>query len=337
MGDFAAAIELILGAERILLTSHVRPDADAIGSVAGLERVIGQQGAGRGRSCTTEILFLSDMPNHCAFLLEKAPIVVGKDVTEEYLRAEQLDKFDLIIVADTSAERQLPGIGDYLKERKDGVLVLDHHLTSDRIGSCRVIDKQAAATGGMVYELCRAADWGIDEVTAGALFAALATDTGWFRFANASEWAYRIAGELIGLGARPDQLYRQLYQNFCPERLHLRALTLKTLELHCEGRLAFMQITKAMLAEAGAERSLIENIVNEPMEIGSVEAAVLAVEREDGRTRCSLRSRELIDVNAVARGLGGGGHERAAGVNLEVEIGTARETILQAMSRALEV
>lgn len=335
MQDFTDAIAQIRAAQCVLITTHVRPDGDAVGSVCALDHVITAAAALENRPCTTQLLFLSSVPQQYRFMLPRSPWVLGEDIAPAEISAGRLDDFDLIIVADTSAERQLLGISDYLKQRR-GVLVVDHHLAGDGIGTSRIVDTQAAAAGQIVFELCRAAGWCLDGPAAAALFVAITTDTGWFHFQNASAAALGIAGELIAAGAQPDRLYRQLFQNFPPQRLHLRGGTLQSLELHCDDRLALMQITNAMLSQTGADRSHIENIVNEPMEIGSLEAAVLLVEQDDGSTRCSLRSRELVDVNEVAGSLGGGGHARAAGLTLELPISQARDKILGAMTQALQ-
>ena len=336
MQDFTDAIAEIRAARSILLTTHVRPDGDAVGSVVALDHVIQAAATLENRPCTTQLLFLSQVPQQYRFMLPRSPWVMGEDIAAQEIASGRLDDFDLIIVADTGAERQLVGISDYLKQRDCGVLVFDHHLTHDGIGTLRVVDTQAGATGQIVFQLCRAANWCLDEPAAAGLFVAISSDTGWFRFQNASASVLSTAGELITAGAQPDRLYRQLYQNFPPQRLHLRSLALQSLELHCDGRLALMQITNAMLTQTGADRSHIENIVNEPMEIGSLEAVVLVVEQDDGGTRCSLRSRELVDVDAVARPFGGGGHARAAGLTLELPLSQTREKILNAMTQALQ-
>lgn len=330
MPDYTDAIALIQNAQRVLLTTHIRPDGDAAGSLIAIERAINASGA------AAQLLFLSSLPEPYCLGFQNPPWLLGKDITEEQITAGRLDRFDLIIVVDTSAERQLPGVADYLKKRSHGVLVLDHHQGSDPLGTCRIIDTNACAAGELAFDLYRAAGWKLDPTTATALFMAIASDTGWFRFQNTSAKALRMAGELVAAGAQSDLLYRRLYQQYPPARLRLRALAMATLELHCHDKLALMHITKAMLTESGAPRGLIENIVNEPMEIGSVEAVALLVEQDNGQTRCSLRSREIIDVNAIAQTLGGGGHARAAGLTLDLNIPQARQKIIDTISPALQ-
>jgi bifunctional oligoribonuclease and PAP phosphatase NrnA len=110
-----------------------------------------------------------------------------------------------------------------------------------------------------------------------------------------------------------------------------------TLELHCNGRLAVMYISNEMLAACGAQRSDIENIVNEPQSISSVVSAILLIEQDDGGTRCSLRSKDIIDVNAIARQFGGGGHARAAGLTVTDNLTATKEKLVSIISRQLSM
>lgn len=334
--NFDQAVKLIKSARNILLTTHTRPDGDAVGSLAALKILIEQAAQRTVRSCATELLFLGRVPDNYKFLLSDIPYLqLGEQVTQEQIEAGQLDQYDLIVIADTSARRQLLGIADYLTKRTKPILVFDHHLASDGIGSCRLIDTTAAATSQIIYEFAHSVQWPIDQKVANALFAALSTDTGWFRFANASPRAYEIMSELVAAGAEPAVLYKKLFQNFPPERLKLIALTLQTLELHCDGRFALMQITNQMLQDSGAHRTHIENIINESQQIGSVTVSVLLVEQEDGTTRVSFRSRGPVDVNVLAQKFGGGGHAQAAGASLDLPLNKAKPKILTAVSEAI--
>ncbi len=356
--DFTQAISLIKQAKNILLTTHIRPDGDAIGSLIALEQVINRQAQQENKTCHTTILTLSKIPDIYSFLLTPPNIatnptetlpahpqrppatITGKDIAAEMVQTGQLDKYDLIIIADTSAARQLPNIGDYLIKRTqqaqqtdtNHVLVLDHHLSGDNIGSCRIIDTRAAANGEIVYQLCQAANWKLSTRAAQALFTAISTDTGWFRFENTTAQTLNIASQLTQAGAKPHVLYQKLYQNDPPQRLALLALTLQTLELHCDNRLAIMHITKEMLKQTGADYEHIENIVNTPQSIATVIAVALLVEQKDGTTRCSFRSKTPVDVNQVAARFNGGGHARAAGATLNVPLLQAKKQIMQALS-----
>jgi bifunctional oligoribonuclease and PAP phosphatase NrnA len=333
--DYRKASEMIESARRILVTTHVRPDGDAIGCLAAIKAVIESTPTADSGTRQVQMLFLSNPGDTYRFLIPSDAWVLGEHVQAQQIQADRLDDFDLIIVCDTAAQRQLDCLFEYLLKRAKPTLVIDHHLSGDQFGRCRLIDVGASAAGQIVYELCDRAGWAINPAAAQALFTAIATDTGWFRFENTTARAMRIAADLIEAGVRPDELYQRLFLQDPPERLQLLAQTLQTLELHADARIAVMHVTRAMLERTGAKRWQIENFVNEPMRIGSVQAGILLVEQEDGDTRCSLRSKAAIDVNSVAALFGGGGHARAAGAMLHMPMNQAKEKLITAVRNAL--
>ena len=336
---FKEAIEMVRKAKNILVTSHTRPDGDAIGSIISLSRSIKAQAKLDDRDCVVQPLLLSYAGESYKFLLDNSVKIIGENTDESYLSSDNLNNFDLIIVVDTRARRQMPIIGDYLVERTSTgkpVLVLDHHLSGDDIGTCQIVDTDAGAAGEIVYNLCRAADWPMDREALEAVFVAICTDTGWFKFQNTKADSFLIASELVSGGVEVDKMYRDLFMKHEPAKLALMTEALQTLELRCDGKFAVMTITNRMMEKCGANRSHIENIVNEPMQIGSVEVSMMSVEmEEEGKTRFSLRSKEYVDVNAIANTLGGGGHARAAGVTILKPLTEAKKEIIKAVEAEL--
>jgi len=330
MMNFEHAASMIRSARSVLLTTHVRPDGDALGSLAALRELIRCTANAESRSCTVETLLLSEPAEFYNFFLLEGYWLLGRQVSKDQIAAGYLDSFDLIIVADTRASRQLPDVAEALKKNSEKLLVIDHHLTGDITGACELIQTDACAAGEIIAALAKEMNWSLNPVAATALFVAVATDTGWFAFENCNETTFRLATEFIHAGAQPDLLYNQIYLNFPPARLKLLASTLGTLETHYNSRLAVIHITNEMLLQSGATRSLTENIVNAPGQIKSVIAFVLLIEQEDGSTRCSLRSKSHIDVNRIANHFGGGGHARAAGATLECPLDQAKAKIIEA-------
>lgn len=329
---------MIESAQSILIVSHIRPDGDAIGSMLALKTAIELASKRDDRKCAVQIMLLSDPGDTFDFMLSKQYWLLNDQITTEQIQTGRLDQFDLVIVVDTSAAQQLPDLADYLIQRisqaqqtRREVLVIDHHLSGDLTGSSSLIDTHAAAAGQIVYELCAHADWPIDLQVAQALFVAIVTDTGWFKYENTSDRIFEIIAHLTKIGVRPNILYQKLYQNFPPQRMRLLASALATMELHCQNRVAIIHITSQMLEHCQAGRHLVEDIVNEPMQIGSILAVALLVELQDGTTRGSLRSRGSIDVSLIAKQFGGGGHARAAGLIIKENMQSAREKILNAM------
>ncbi len=335
MIDFTKAIEMIRQGENILVTSHVRPDGDALGSLMGTRLMIEGLAKKENRSCKVTTLVLSNPSELYEFLLPEDVWQVDQQANPEDIDSAQLDEFDLIIVVDTSATRQLPGVGEYIQKKAKNVLVIDHHVSGDIEGHEHCVDTTAAAAGELITELFLQANVEICETAAKALFTAIVTDTGWFRFESCTPKTIKYSADLAEAGACPSELYQHLYQNDPPERLHLMIRVLETLELHCDNRLAIMQISNDMLKETGAKRSHIENMVNIPQQISTVLAVALIVEQDNGSCRCSFRSKNSMDVNKVANQFNGGGHIHAAGASLDQPLADSVKAVTTALQAAI--
>ena len=321
--DFQKAVELINKSNNILLTTHTRPDGDACGSLVAIYDTLTSFGK------NAKLILLSEIPEWYEFLLtEKVPIL-GKDVTVEQLKQGRFVEPDLIIIVDTNSYSQLPQFDQYLKQNNKPVLVIDHHVTADGLGDVELVDTTAAATGLIVLDLLKYADWPITEKIARALFVAVATDTGWFQFSNTDSRVHRSCAELIDAGAHPTQIYHDLYQNLSYQRFKLMAAMLNTLELHLDGRYATQHLLQADVEQAGAPHKETENLIDECRCIGTVEVAALFVELKDGRIKCSLRSTGTVDVCKIAQKFGGGGHKMAAGVHLPGPSQNAKQLIFE--------
>jgi len=325
--DFRQAVELINKSQRILLTTHTRPDGDAIGCLVAMCDVCKALGK------KAQPLLLSPAPQWYQFLfIEKVP-VLGEDMRLEDLKAGRFGEFDLIMILDTNSPGQLPDFEKYLKQNKKPVLVIDHHRTADGLGGIELIESDAAATALVVLELIKYAGWEITERIAGALFVAVATDTGWFQFNNTDRRVFSVCAELIEAGAKPAEVYNKLYENFSQPRFMLMTEMLKTLELHLDGRFAIMQITQPDFERTGAAYADTENLINECRRISTVDTTALFIELNDGRIRCSLRSKGALDVGIIAAKFGGGGHKMAAGTFVPGPMENAQRLILEEVSK----
>ena len=323
-GDFAKAVKLINKSNNVLVTSHIRPDGDGCGSI----RAICDALTGLGKK--SQPLLLSPLASWYEFLFESSVPILGDDITVEQLSNEN---FDLVIIVDTNSYVQLPELDKWLKAYPLPKLVIDHHLTGDGLGEVEIIDTSAAATGQIVYDLLQYANLPITAPMAEALFVAVSTDTGWFRFLNTDGRVFRNIAGLIDLGANPSEIYSKLYQNYSPARFKLLGKMLESLELELDGKIAFQHLMRADFDETGAIGRDTEEFINECQRIASVEAAALFVELKDGDFRCSLRSKGEIDVREIAQKFGGGGHKVASGVNLPGPLEKARELILSEMKQ----
>ena len=166
------------------------------------------------------------------------PVILGNDITVEQLNAGYYDHCDLIIIIDTNSYIQLPQFDAWLKKTHKPVLVIDHHVTSDGIGTVELIDTTAAAAGQIVLDLFRYAKWPISKRIADAFFVSLSTDTGWFRFQQCGQQGVPRRRGLDRGRREPAKIYRRMYQNFSLPRMKLLVTMLNSLELYFDGRLA---------------------------------------------------------------------------------------------------
>lgn len=299
----------LAAAQRPLLLTHRKPDGDALGALVGLALAVEQLGC--RPACT---LFERPFPPRYPSL---ASAVSWRYWPEEQRTLEP--GCDALVILDTCSLSQLEPVADLLA-RAPRTLVIDHHATRDPIGTrpedLRVIDESAAATCLMIAEWLPAAGLQLTPTIAEALFIGLATDCGWFRFANTDARTLRAAARLCEVGASPSALYRPIYERDPISKLRLVGRMLLSLELHAGGRLAVLKLRQADFAETGADRALTEDLVNEAGRLAGVEAIILFTEDVGGIVRLNLRSKSFLDVAALAGRFGGGGHLRAAGARV---------------------
>ncbi|MEI7836398.1 MAG: DHH family phosphoesterase [Planctomycetota bacterium] len=305
------------------MIAHCRPDGDTLGSMLALTT------SARAAGKIAHMMVDDEIPAKYGFLFPH----------ERPLRGTALDALaesvDRIVIVDTSAVSQLDNLAPVLGRYSQKTVVIDHHAPGDRIAAVQWTDTTAAAAGVMVAQLLAALDWPVGPVQAEALLAAVTSDTGWFRFANTNPAALHLAADWVAMGVRPDELYARLYQTARPQQLALVARMLGTLELYHNDKLAVMTIRRADFAATGARGDETENLVNEALRIGSVETAALLVENQGPLVRVNLRSREAVDVAALAREFGGGGHRRAAGLRSSEPIDALKKRLVEACEAAL--
>lgn len=324
--DLQQAVDLISKSGRILVTTHTKPDGDALGCLVAICNVLKTIGK------EVKSLLLSPEPEWYRFLLTEKVPVLGEDIQLEDLKAGRFGEFDLVMILDTNSPGQLPKFKDFLKQNDTPVLVIDHHRTSDGLGAVELVESDAAATALVVLELFKYAGWKITERIAEALFVAIATDTGWFQFNNTDGKVFSACAELIDLGVKPTALYHKLYENFSQSRFMLMIAMLNTFELHLNDRFATMYITRHDFERTGATYADSENLINECRRISTVDTTALFIELDDGRIRCSLRSKGAVDVGEIAAAFGGGGHKMAAGTFVPGPMENARKLIFQEVS-----
>jgi phosphoesterase RecJ-like protein len=304
---------------RFLLVLHVRPDGDSIGSTLALARALRRMGK------EAVVVRADAIPANLAFLAGAADACTPEQVEGE---------FDAAIFLDCAG---LDRIGSAVEavRRCRSILNVDHHPSNPRFGDVNVIDPEAAAVGEMTAEIIRGLGVGLDPEMAEALFTAVATDTGSFRFESTRPATYRLAAELCEHGARPSEVAARVWDNRPLAALRLIGLMLSGIRTGLGGAYAWAEVDREMLERAGAGEDEVEGLVNYPRSVAGVEVAALLAATTPGEVRVSLRSNRRVDVSRLAARFGGGGHARAAGCTLKGDLASARETLLRAVEEAL--
>jgi len=323
------AVQLIRTGQRFLLTCHVMPDADAIGSMLGLAEIL--------RSLGKEVVLYNrdQVPDMLTFL-------AGSDEVRSSLPAGM--RFDATFITDTAARNLLPRT--FPPHAISGPrVIVDHHVSHDDFGDVIVRDVNACATAVVVLEL--AAALGVRPVppkAAEPLYAALVADTGGFRYPGTSAATMRMAAELLDAGIDPWRVASRLFEQWPMERLRLLGFAINSIETEFTGRAAILCVSLAMMQSAGATERMVEGMVEYARMIKGVEVAALLWERRPRSdetdygqmlTRLSMRSAGRVDVASIAASLGGGGHRVAAGATLNADLRTARAQVVAAVGQAL--
>jgi phosphoesterase RecJ-like protein len=318
-------VEIIKSHQRFLLTSHIRPDCDALGSELGMAGVLDALGK--------DVLIVngqSTPPNLAMIDPGRRIKTLGKEI-----QTADLSDREVLMVLDTSAWAQLGPMGDVLRTTKARKIVLDHHVSHDDLGAEEFKNTQAEATGRLVVEAADQLGVKLTKEIARVLFAAQATDTGWFRFSSVTGDSLRIAARLVDAGAVPQEIYTALYEQDSLARLHLRGRIIARTQTDLGGRLAYTSVLSEDFKATGALPSDTEDVINLTLAVTGVEVAVIFVEQPDGSFKLSFRSRSKVDCNAVAQQFGGGGHKAAAGASIQGPLEKAQRTVLDAVRAAM--
>ncbi|GAB5441761.1 MAG: DHHA1 domain-containing protein [Fuerstiella sp.] len=324
--NWAALRDLIEDNQSFLITSHVRPDADALGSELGMAAIL------QHFERDVTIVNATAPPANLQFLNPDGRILK----LDEHVKRDELPEVDVHVVVDTSAWQQLGAMAEVIQKAGRKRVVIDHHVSSDNMGATEFKDVKSPATGQLIFEAAEFLNVSFDPATASALYAAIATDTGWFRFPSTQSSTMRVAAALMDAGAIPHELYNQLYEQKSLARIRLAGRVLNRISVECDGRLAWIYVDAADLKETAAVPSDTESLVNECLKLAGSEAAFIAVQLPSGQTKVSLRCRPPHDVAAVAEKFSGGGHKLASGATLDGPLTDAVEKIRQGFIAMLQ-
>lgn len=318
--DPRQAVQTLSEAFRALITCHRSPDGDALGSALAL--------AALARELGTEAVIVNrdPAPSNLALLPGAEEIRVADRPPNDFPRA-----FDLVVAVECPT---LDRAGFEGLERTT-ILNIDHHPQNPAYGDVNYLDEESPAVGEMVWRMYGDAGiWPQPEV-ATCLYTALATDTGDFRYSNATGRAFRAAAEMVDAGAAPATIAEWVHNHRSLPSVRLLGEAIRTLELSCNGRLARIVVDQDSFRRAEAAPEDTEEIVNVPRKIAGVEAVVFCKQWEPGVVRVSLRSRGQLNVRGVAETFGGGGHLNAAGCTIEGDLERVERDVAEAVSALL--
>lgn len=325
----ARALEAIRGrlreASSVVLTTHVNPDGDGLGSMVALASRLLRHGA------AATIVTPSRPPASLGFLLKGIPSLVEDDPAA----ADPLNGADAIAILDTAEPKRLGGLPGHAR-RMGGILIDHHPPVGSPLVEPAIRDPSACATGEIVFDLLSLDDEVLTPEEAEALYAAIATDTGSFRFSNTSPRAHAIASVLLEAGVDTGALYRALYGVYSRGRLALMRLALEGLEVDPRAPIAWVALDHRALSRAGARSEDMEGLVEFPRRLAGMEVGLFFRGLARKRTKVSLRSNGEVDVSSVAQSLGGGGHTKASGVLLELDLEEAVRAVLDALRPAVK-
>jgi phosphoesterase RecJ-like protein len=323
--DRTALHAFLAAHQRFLLTTHVNPDGDAIGSEIAFARML--------RAMGKDVRILNDSPTPHAFawLAAHGPV----EVYDETLAEARFAEADALVVLDTSNRQRIGRLAPHIGRHVIAVAIVDHHATHDGFGQVNVVEPDCAAAAVLVFELMREAGIAIDPIAAEALYVGLSTDTGDFRYSNTDARALHMAAALVECGVHVSRVVQRVEQSAPAGRLRMHGEALAALELRSGGQLVVLEVGPEQFVRHGLVGADTEGLVDRPRSIEGVEAVALFSEVEAGKVKVSLRSTGRVAVDGVCSRHGGGGHVHAAGVQMRGTREQARERILPHLEQLL--
>jgi bifunctional oligoribonuclease and PAP phosphatase NrnA len=307
--------QAIEAGNRFLVSTHIDPDGDALGTAFALYFALKSLGK------TASVYLKDGIPYRYKFLPKP----------DRLIHHIPKDEFDTVIVVDCG---DLDRIGDESTALNDVkcLINIDHHETNDAFGQINILDERASSAAEILYLILKALNVEFNYDIAINLYTAILTDTGSFRYDSTTQRAFKICEEMTDHGVLPSFVAGQVYESHPKERFQLLCFVLGTLEFFIDDRIATAFVTKEMFEKTGTNREYSEGFVEQIKEIRSVEVACMFREIGDQTYKVSMRSKGGMDVASVAKHFGGGGHQKAAGCTIEGSIDEVKNKLLGAFS-----
>ena len=291
--------------KRFLVSGHVDPEADAVGSqlaMASLLKRLGKEAV---------VIDQDPPPISCDFLPGLNSMILFRDLKKKMPRP-----FDAVVVVDCPNLDRIGKVRELIPAEAE-IINIDHHVSNEMFGNVNWVHKNGAATGEMIFEVIRAFDLKLTKAEALLIYAAILIDTGSFRYSNTTENTHLIAAELLKGGLDTNSIYECLFEMKTFEITKLLGKSLATVKRSGDGKIVWMWITRRMLKDTGAEFKDAENFIGFPRAVRGSKVAALFKETGGGIIKISLRGKNGVDVNKIASKFGGGGHRAAAGFSIK--------------------
>lgn len=315
------AIEAIKKYKKFLITAHVNLEGDSLGSQLAMKKLLTSLGK------TAFIVDNDPAPDHYKFLPNADEVSTDIKMKRD---------FDAIVVLDCPNLKRIGKVQELVTKDK-AVINIDHHISNENFGSINWVDSNASSAGEMVYRLFKAMDVEMTKDVALVLYIAILTDTGSFNYDNTSRATHEIAGELLGYGLKPALVSESVYERRTVSDIKLLNLVLSSLKLNKAGDIAYLEITKKMIEETGADYLKSEGFINYARSIDKARIAILFKEDPNGSNKInvSFRAKGDVDVNGLASHFGGGGHVKASGCIIEGPLAEVEKKVLAKAEEAL--
>jgi phosphoesterase RecJ-like protein len=316
--------DALLASRRAVLTTHLNADGDGAGCEAALVSWL------RANGTEAWIINPTAFPDAYRFLIEEPWWVVEAGAPQ----AQDLcDQADLAVVLDTGEVPRIGRVRSLIRELR--TVVVDHHQPGEQpIGGISLRDPDACATGELVFDILLAARGPWPRAALEGMYAAILTDTGGFRFSNATPGAHRVVAELIAKGVDPEQMHERVYGAAPLKHYRLLRRALDTLEVDEQAGIAWMIVPIDALRELGATPDDLEGMVDVPRGIQGVRVGLLFRQTTTGEVKVSFRSNGPVNVNELAKRFGGGGHVKASGAMVAGPMEAAVAAVVEATREA---
>jgi len=308
----------LIEAEKVVIASHYNPEGDAIGAILALALALEKMGK-----------------KTCPYNRDGVPFNL-KFMPEAHRVKTELPGWmpDTVVIADCG---DFSRVGDVEKALRQAptIINIDHHETNSKFGHFNWVLPEMASTGEMIAEVIDAlkTQWTPDIAT--CIYTAIVADTGSFQFGNTSPNSFRVAARMIEYGANPAKVARYLFFDLPEGNVRLLARVLATMKIEAGGKMATVEISRKMFEETGTGPDATEGLVDYPRSVRGIDVAVLFRETGNAEYKISMRSKGNIDVAAVARSFGGGGHAAAAGCTIKGSLNEVRANLIEKLGRLI--